>query len=242
MLRIMPVVISYFSYPWIKVSLLSFREHFPLSPILIIDNNPDVGSPQEMRKVQEERSWIHKWREKDVCNEWIKSEIPQKRHGLAMDLAAMWCRSNRIPWLLHIEPDCLISGVNWARQILEPIKQGAWMCGSCLKEYGPIHPTPSIWSVNYLASSFEVQLRGDDVWHPKFHTLFDMKKLSELVGGLGDYWGHYWDTAQRAWFDAAKEDKAVSVDPSPDFKHFWRGSSSDTDPFRCGDDRVFKYL
>jgi hypothetical protein len=161
-----------------------------------------------------------------------------------MDHAAQWCRTNGIRWMLHFEPDCLISGVEWMNRLLDATTKDIWMAGSHRKSYGPIHPTPSVWDVNQIQSSFQEQPRGSDMGHPRFHELVDMKDLmaQARVEKLESYWASWWDTAQKPWFDAAIHDKALLVEDSPDFHHFWRGSSSNRDPRRIGDSRVNQYL
>jgi hypothetical protein len=71
----------------------------------------------------------------------------------------------------------------------------------------------------------------------------DMQVLKREVGDAGwRYWGFWWDTAQKPWFDAAIHDKAVLVDESDDFRHFWMGSTHNPDPSVVNDSRVKEYL
>lgn len=240
---VMPVVIAYRSYPWIRVGLQSFRRHFPFSPILVIDNNPDRGHPLYEKKVDDERQWLSDWRAGDPCNVFLKTVRPEKKHGFAMDFAAQWCRSRGILWMLHFEPDCLISGVEWVYKLLEVIRQDMWMVGSHRKVFGPIHPTPSIWDVHHCTASFEIMLRGDDVNDPMFTQLVDMEKLQASVPAeYWPFWSVSWDTAQKTWYEAAKEKKDLLVDGSDDFQHFWQGSTHRTDPIVWGGERVREYL
>jgi hypothetical protein len=241
----MPIIISYRSRLWIKVGLLSFRRFFPDLPVLIIDNNPDSKIPAHDRNVEEERKWITRWRLHDHHHYFEKTGFPEKSHGRAMDWALRWCRTNGFDWMLHFEPDCLIDGTEWVNKLLDAAKKDIWMAGSHRKSYGPIHPTPSIWKVNQITSSFGSQRRGSDMNHPRFHELMDMKELlSDPVnrGGPNGYWETCWDTAQKPWFDCAVHDKAVLVEETPDFRHFWCGSTSRPDPARYGDPRVMQYL
>jgi len=145
--------------------------------------------------------------------------------------------------MLHFEPDCLIDGVEWVNKLLEATEKGIWMAGSHRKWYGPIHPTPSIWNLDQIRASFVEQPRGSDVHHPRFHKLMDMKGLfSQLQPREMAYWRSWWDTAQKPWFDAAIHDKTLLVEESPDFRHFWQGSSHNTDPTKVDDARVIQYL
>ena len=117
------------------------------------------------------------------------------------------------------------------------------MAGSHRKEYGPIHPTPSIWNVHRVTASFEAQLRGFDEKHPRYSQVMNMDVLRAAVTDREwTYWRVTWDTAQKPWFDAAKEGKELLVDWRDDFRHFWSGSTHNTDPNLCHDSRVLEYL
>jgi hypothetical protein len=241
----MPVIISYRSYPWIKVGLGSFRRFFPSSPILIIDNNLDPGMQGYDPLMETERKWIRDWCSQDRHNHFEKTVSPEKNHGLAMDWATQWCRDHGVRWMMHFEPDCLIDGIDWANQLLWATAKNVWMAGSHRKSYGPIHPTPSIWDVRQIKSSFKEQLRGSDMSHPRFNELVDMKDLmaqAEKTAWFQHYWGNWWDTAQKPWFECAVYDKALLVEATPDFKHFWSGSGNNPNPAKFGDFRVNQYL
>ena len=240
---VMPVMVSYKSRLWIRVALRSFRRFFPDSPLLILDNNPDPGMAGYGPLIEEERAWIKDWCSQDYRHYFEPTKLFEKNHGLAMDWAARWCRSYRIRWMLHIEPDCLIDGVEWANRLLAAIQQDIWMVGSHRKFYGPIHPTPSLWAVNRIQASFREQLRGSDASHPRFSELMDMKGLmASLQPREVAYWTSWWDTAQKPWFDAAIHDRTLLIEESPDFRHFWGGSSFNVDPAKSGDPRVAQYL
>ena len=241
---VMPVVISYNSHLWIKVALKSFRRFFPNSPILIIDNNLDPGMPGYDSRVQIEKKWIRDWCAQDCHCHFVKANSSNRGHGVGMDCAAAWCRANGIRWMIHIEPDCIIDGVEWSNKLLEAAAKNVWMAGSHRKGYGPIHPTPSIWDMTKINSSFRTQPRGSDMNHPRFNELMNMEFLREGTIGYGweNYWSSHWDTAQKPWFDAAVHDKTLLVAETPDFKHFWYGSSTNPDPNKTGDPRVAQYL
>ena len=145
--------------------------------------------------------------------------------------------------MVHIEPDCLVSGRTWLENLLTPIEQGAWMSGSLRRFYGPIHPTPSAWRTDRNWSSFAHDLRGTDVLHPRFAELFHLKELLDWSSvhepAARDWWANYWDCAQRNWFQAALVRKAVLIEPTGDFEHFWYGSQRAPD---VSDPRFARYL
>src|SRR5262249_1585459 len=94
----------------------------------------------------------------------------------------------------------------------------------------PIDPPTS--EVSRIDSSFEVQPRGEDERHSRFHELFNLKGLIESIrseGGPWQQWRVDWDTAERAWFRAAIHDRATLVPKTEDFCHYWRGSTTNRD-------------
>jgi hypothetical protein len=69
--------------------------------------------------------------------------------------------------------------------------------------------------------------------------------MAQIADYERDYWAHYWDTAQKAWFEAAIRDKAILIPEVigfKDFRHFWGGSTGNTDPGKSGDPRVNEFL
>jgi hypothetical protein len=221
---VLPVVVSYQTRRWIKVALRSYRRHFPEGMILVVDNNPKPGERGWSADVQEERAWLKSL--PDIL--LIENPATRKSHGSGLDLAADWARQNGFEFLLHFEPDCLISGRRWYEALRDAVDRGAWMAGSCRRPYGPIHPTPSLWRVDRIESSFEDRVRGVDEAHPRFRELFDLDWLVNAIReqrGAVSWWQTHWDTAQGPWFRAAMHDRTALVSPTNDFHHFWLGST-----------------
>ena len=222
---VLPVVVSYRSNLWIRVALRSYRRHFPDGMILVVDNNPKPGAPGWEPECEEERAWLRSL--PDIL--LVENPRPRKKHGAALDLAASWCRENGYEFLLAFEPDCLITGRRWFEELWAAVARGAWMAGAHKKAYGPIHPCPSLWRVARIQASFDNRVRGEDEQHPRFRELFDLDRLMRTVaaeGGPVRWWARHWDTAQRAWFLAAVNDRAALAPKTDDFRHFWCGSSS----------------
>src|SRR5262249_40255524 len=67
----------------------------------------------------------------------------------------------------------------------------------------------------------------EDEQHPRFRELvaLDVLRAALEPAGMWELWGRFWDTGEKAWFDAAVCDRAVHV-ATPDFRHIWHGSSS----------------
>ena len=221
---VMPVFISWNTRRWMPVGLGSFRKHFPSWQVLVIDNNPERGAAGWNEDHEAERIWLQSQSGVIV----IKHAGPVRTHGAAVDTAVQWCRQNKVSYMLHLEPDCLISGTRWYEKLCRGIDTGAWMSGSHRKEYGPIHPTPSLWRVDKIQTSFDYASRIPDEDHPLFHKLFRRAWLLEAITNARQdlqFWTTTWDSAQKAWFQFAVEGKAYHAEETDDFKHFWAGSN-----------------
>lgn len=219
---ICPVVVSYRSRLWIQVALRSFHEQFPHWRILVVDNNPQPGEPHFGWYTAAERDWLRNQPYVDV----IGQPDQPRTHGRALDCAVAWCRERRIPWLLHLEPDCLVSGADWFDRLCAGIDRGAGMAASHRKEYGPLHVTPSLWAVtDSQPPSMDYSNRRPDQLHPRFAELFNLPwLLGEAPPRWRWFWEQQWDTGQKAWFDLAVCDRAAHVEPTRDFEHYWEGS------------------
>ena len=222
---VMPVLIAWNTRRWMPVGLGSFRKHFPFWQVLIIDNNPVIGEARWREDHEAERLWIRSQPGVIV----VQNPGPSRTHGVAIDVAVEWCRRHRTEFLLHLEPDCLISGIRWYENLWRGIDSGAWMAGSHRKEYGPIHLTPSLWRVSEIRSSFDYANRLPDEGHSRFLELFRRDWLLNAITEAKqdtEFWRTTWDTGQRAWFDCAVADKAFHAESTEDFEHFWFGSDA----------------
>lgn len=217
-----PVVVSFHTPLWIRIALRSFHEHFPHWRILVVDNNPQSDEPGFDDNVAAERAWLNQQAYVDMVVQPSRS----RTHGKGIDRAVAWCREHGIPWMLHLEPDCLISGNEWYRRLCEGIDHGAHMAASHRKQYGPLHVTPSLWAITPTSpSSMDYADRRLDEIHPRFAELFDRPWLLNAVPAETlSFWQTKWDTGQKAWFDLAVHDQATQVGETRDFRHFWSGS------------------
>lgn len=221
------------------IAIRSFREQFPDCELIVVDNNPTENSPNWTARCRQEQLWIRTEPGLIV----VENPTMDRSAGRGIDLALEVCRNHGHDVMIHIEPDCLVSGKTWLKNLLVPMESGAWMSGSLRRFYGPIHPTPSAWKCDINWSSFAHAPRGDDIRHPRFAELFQLTQLVEWSRDhepdATQWWSEYWDCAQRNWFLAARSEKAVLVEPTDDFEHFWYGSMRSPDP---GDPRFAKYL
>lgn len=233
--RILPVLISYtVSYPdmsvdsdgWdsIKVALGSFHDHFAQEKVLVVDNDKDDEAYAGKKK------WLYSYPHAIV----VRNQLTQApdfwpnhhprsnhHHGHGIDLAAAYCRRHGYDYMLYFEPDCLITGTAWFDAMWECMVDGAWMTGinPCNHSARIIHVCPSIWKVDKppCALSFAHQPMAKDREHPSF------TEMTEFIESAREW--VCWDTAQRNWWIAALEGKALRAHPErQDFVHYRGGS------------------
>ena len=223
-------LVAFHTHQWIRVAAGSFHQHFPEARLLVVDNNPKSGEPGFEERCAIESAWLCKQSYITV----LPNPSPKKSHGIGLDIAAAWCRDNAVPIMVLIEPDCLIRGRQWLERLVASIQTGSQMSGYFSKSYGPIHPAPSAWDVGALKFSFETSSRVEDERHPRFPALFNVEELRRIVALDGDsweFWGYYWDSTQKNWFEAAIRDKAslLPIGEELDFRHYWCGSTQNRD-------------
>src|SRR5262249_15273609 len=103
---IVPVLIAHHTPRWVRVAVGSFRKHVGISPIIVVDNNPERGEPDWDPDCDAERAWLRA--QPDV--RLLPNTSGDRNHGAGIDRAVTWCRAQGAQNLLHFEPDCLISG------------------------------------------------------------------------------------------------------------------------------------
>ena len=227
-MKVVPVLVAYFTADWIRVAITSYLHHFPDDRVLVVDNNPSRGEVGWLPLCERERHWLRSHPRVDfLANPLLPSPVDgYAPHGLGMDAALAWCRDRGADVLLHFEPDCVIEGRRWRENLLWAISEGAWMAGSIRKAYGPIHPTPSAWRVDQVHGSFTARERAPDESHPRFHELFQLSVLKDVCRHPGEWsWcERFWDTGEKPWFVAAVAGRTALVD-APDCRHYWYGST-----------------
>jgi hypothetical protein len=230
---VFPVIVAFQTGDWLPIAVESYLAQFPADRILVVDNNPGPGETGWSAACRRERRWLYSHPRIDVIHQHANcAGIPARRtHGDGMDLALAWCRSRGADVMLHIEPDCLVTGRRWRENLVGAIEQGAWMAGAHRKAWGPIHPTPSAWLVREVRTSFAEQSLPRSVAHPRFNDLVDLEVLRAAAesDGCWEWAQRRWDTAAMAWFQAAVHDRTSLVD-APGFQHFWLGASSNCLP------------
>jgi hypothetical protein len=247
------VVIDYQSITWLPIALNSFFEHFSApANLVIVDNNPDVNHELDAYADNYGAIIIRDLREALPTDSFCIDG--RRSHGAAMDYAAEWLRAHNYEYMLHIEPDCFISGVAWWHELNSAINNNCAMSAIYAKPYGPLHPTPSLWRLKDISGSFRAQYRGADQQHPRYNELYNSNfvqnlepGIREIIGGVNwyDIWVNpttcIWDTAQKNWFDLAvigrcahtgskRLDDAVAVlNSDTQFFHAWAGAQKSSD-------------
>jgi GT2 family glycosyltransferase len=223
--------VSYFSYGWTQECLNSIFKFIPDCKILLIDNNPskfdDINRKKSFANCLDSKDKI--LRSHNLCElerKWFSSKSniivlkTEKRldHGRAINLAAKWCWDNDIPIMIHLEPDCVITGKIWIENLLNALDNNYWMASGHQYPDGSLHITPSAWLIKKsFQLNFDWAMKNKDLEDPIYPVVCDVSK-TEGWHRIG------WDVGFKAWFEIAKLNKAKHID-APDFIHFWGKSS-----------------
>lgn len=224
-MNLVTVLISYCSPRWTRVAVSSYLRQWPGERLLVVDNNPEPTSKDWNDDYAAEREWLNR-----IPGVILYRNRLYRSHGAGMDCALKWCRDQGVGAMVHIEPDCLVTGTRWRELLEQAVGEGAEMAGTHRYAFGPIHPCPSIWRTDVDWPSFQTATRTDDELHPRFPEVFDLPLRLKTAAAGGkrkwEFWSRNWDTAQRAWFHAAVRDKARVIDKASatGFKHYWKGS------------------
>lgn len=208
------VIVSYRAPHWLRVAIRSFWNHFPDQPILVVDNNPPPGDTLFEEVFTEETTWLQ-----SLPNLTVLRHSGPRSHGAALDFAMQYCREHSYKKMLTFEPDCLIRNRAWLEEMLEAMEsQQAWLVGRYKRHHNPIHPCPTLWEVSKRWYSFDLCGVLEDSRHPQYYEL--------VRHAEAEAWERRdWDTGFKNWFIAATNDKAVCLEPSEGFKHFWQRSA-----------------
>jgi hypothetical protein len=225
---IVPMLVAYHSVHWIRVAVESYLEHFPEDRLLVVDNNPRRGEEGWLPECAQERRWLASHPGVILLDNLDPPDglLKNRSHGAGIDLALGWCRRRGAQVLVHLEPDCLVTGRRWRENLLGALEGGAWMAGGFRQCHGPIHPTPSAWRVDETRASFTIiPWAGADEKHARFEELMDLNTLQTDTSPMGIWigWTQHWDTGHKAWFEAAVHDRAALVE-TPGLIHYWHGT------------------
>jgi hypothetical protein len=215
-MKVVPVLVAYFTADWIRVAITSYLHHFPDDRVLVVDNNPSHGEVGWLPLCERERHWLKSHPRVDfLANPLLPRPADgDAPYGLGMDAALDWCRDRGADVLLHIEPDCVIEGRRWRENLLGAISAGAWMAASTREGNGPIHPTPSAWRVDQIRGCLAARQRPRDESDPRFDHPGEWSWFERFCG-----------TGEETWFVSPLEGRTTLVD-TPDFRHYGYGPTT----------------
>ena len=90
-MRVVPVVVAYFSADWIRVGITSYLHHFPDDRVLVVDNNPRRGEVGWLPLCDRERHWLRSHPRVDILANPLR---PSPRSTVTGRSAREWTR----PW------------------------------------------------------------------------------------------------------------------------------------------------
>jgi len=233
-------LVLYWSYGFSMQTATQLWQHVPEAFILAIVNEPlrndfperaaSYNTPLAKRyrwgKGNVQLKWTEAWTRRfcEAEADWFRKQkqclvVSTPRfmlHGEAINLAFQWSRERGIKRLMHIEPDCIISGRSWYDSLHRAWGQDVWLVAR------PTNPesltpslTPSLWSVKDATKlDFSIQWEQPECTEERHRPYF------EKANRLG-----YWDTGTWAIYQAMARDKAKTADCS-DFTHLFRGTST----------------
>ena len=220
-----------FYHEWPKIMLRSLREHFTEEVILI--NHLDRPLPTDY------------YDDKCTVLNGKIGRLDRMTHGAGIDTAVEFLKKRGDRYFIHIEPDCLITGKDWANGLVSAVESGAVMSGIHKLPFGPIHPCPTIWDINRTSGSFDRSNRTEAI-NQQIFNYKDMVKWFIDIGMSNDgiwFWCHFWDCGIKNWYMAALDGLAIHSTNSGGFRHFFNGMVKTPTVLEPGDFAVVqKYL
>jgi len=154
-------------------------------------------------------------------------------HGAGIDAAVEYIKRYQIAdYIIHIEPDCIITGHKWLDDLNNQVKfSNCYLCGftptANTSSIAPFHICPSIWKVDQIPDTFMIRHRKGDQSN-NFNILSYNKLVKQLYeSNVPEYgvwiWFHYWDTGIKNWYDIASTGKVTILDKCEGFHHFYYG-------------------
>lgn len=208
------VFVVVYMYPiWPLVLLRSLRKYFTHDPIVIVNHM---------------KSKILNEYYDDKCIILDGGVI--RRHGSGVDIAVDYLKSNGYRYMVHVEPDCVITGPNWINSMISCIESGALMSGSSVLPFGPIHPCPSVWDLSSVDNTFDWTIRHqaieDGIFSEtklkKWLAINNMPNNCQMGDKLVNFWIKYWDCGIQNWYKLAKLGHTM-VSDGDGIIHFFNG-------------------
>jgi len=178
--KVMPVMVSFFTYGWTQQCIRCFQDWFPELKVLVVDNNPThkeqmkhwnwCGNPRSKWNnfypyCLAEREWLEQ-QDNVILIKPDKLNDRQTRHGEAIDLAVDWCKNQNFDIMLCIEPDVIIKDVIWFYDLLEPILDNdMWFTGVEMfsKNKNEIHTKHTVKPCPIMVRTDKIEWSFNDV-------------------------------------------------------------------------------
>jgi len=214
--KVMPVMVSFFTYGWTQQCVRCFQDWFPELKILVVDNNPTSINQIENwnwhnSKYNANVRWKSLFPYVLAEREWLKQQDnvvlisgnygnQHPNHGRSLSLGFKWCQERDIEIALTLDPDCSFDSINWFYDLLKPIiVDDMWMVAhKAMKK----PRNGGIWR----QAAIPIMSRIDKIKWPLLERHVDGDLYSCMA------WP-YWQCGK----------KAVQVEVK-DFKHHWCGS------------------
>ena len=215
--KVMPVMVSFFTYGWTQQCIRCFQKWFPELKIIVIDNNPTSldqienwnwkGNPNKKWKCLfkfclAERDWLKK-QSNVILLQPDRADNKQFSHGMCVDFAYNWCKKNNIDIMLCVEPDNAFNGVEWFYQSLEPLLDDKCWITARKFNHGRFANSTKV------AQPCPIMVKVD-----KIKWSFDQIILHQ----------EYYDFAQMIWHKCREKGNAQYVEDTRKFWHYWGGS------------------
>lgn len=195
-------------WDWAKQAVTSFRKHLSDVTLVVVDHN----------HISDEQDFL------ESNGAIVLQGSGSQYHGDGLDLAADWCRANLYHIMVHIEPDCIITGNQWLYDLVNPIENGYWMAGAFQLPWGTIHICMTSWLIQKIPGSFSY---SPIIMDREFRRLVNADFLNELNSldcNQQERWmmwdKNVWDTGLKNWFDCACYNKSKLVNVN-DINHLW---------------------
>lgn len=200
-------------WDWTRLSVSSFREHFPDQPLLVVDHNNNAT----------EREFLLS------SGALLLNNSGPNTHGGGLDLACSWCIENNYPVMVHFEPDCFITSCHWYDNLIKAIDDGNEMAAVARVPFGPLHPCPSAWLCETIRYTFDTISCVEDALTEDYSKLIPPLKMQKWLNSPEgrkedwvNFWGKLWDTGLKNWYEAALRGKAAQVNGNG-IRHYWYG-------------------
>jgi len=200
------IMAIHYTHGWTQRFLQSYMKHID-QDLIVFDNNP--VAEQYIKKTRGNRGESESWNQ--MCQEesaYVRNlerttviDVPRPTestyelptHGDVLDFAFQWCKNEKYESILHIEPDCHVTGHNWLNQMIEAINDN-WAVGKgIIHRNGPfvIPLCPTLWRIQETLDLGITFNRHKPDINTAQKTLRECEKAGKLVAIRTNEFIHY---------------------------------------------------